>query len=138
MACDETPNSRGYEQAFQHDGSGFASESLIEECQDGYEGGGGLEIVEVVHAEEERDGVEPRGDEADGDGTHDGDGDHFLGAIDFLGEVGGTIEASKGVVGVDQTDDESDPIRRPPSVIHEIGEDEFGILMRWCLRRDGD
>ena len=111
---------------------------MVEECEDGYEGGGGLEVVEVVHAEEEGDGVEPGGDEADGDGTHDGDGDHFLRAVDFLGEVGGAIEAGEGVVGVDETDDESDAVCRPPGVIHEIGKDEFGVLMRWRLRRDGD
>lgn len=111
---------------------------MIEESEDGDEGVCSLEVVEIIHAEEEGDGVEPGGDEADGDGAHDGDGDHFLGLVDFLREVGGAVEAGEGVVGVDETDDEGDAVGRPAGVVDEIGKDELGVLMRGRLRGDGD
>ena len=59
VARDETPDACCYEEAFEDDGCGFATEGLVEECEDGDEGGGRLEVIEVVHAEEEGDGVEP-------------------------------------------------------------------------------
>ena len=107
----QAPDARGYDETLEHDGARFAPQGLIEQCQDGHEGGRGLEIGEVADAEELGDGEEPRRDEAYGDGAHDGDGNHFLGVVDFLGEVGRTVETSKGVIGVDEADDESDPIR---------------------------
>ena len=59
MARDQAPDPCRDEEAFQHDGARFAPEGLVEEGQDGDEGGGRLEVVQVVHAEEEGDGVEP-------------------------------------------------------------------------------
>ena len=50
------------------------------------------------------DGEEPGGCEADGDGAHDGDGDLAFGTLDFFREVGGAVEASEGVVGVNEAD----------------------------------
>ena len=97
-----------------------------------------MEVVKIVHAEEESNGVEPRRDESNGNGAHDGDRNHFLGAVDFLGEVSRTIETSKGIISVDQANDECDPIRRPPSIVHKVSKDKLGILMRWRLRRDCD
>ena len=138
MARDQTPDARRDDQSLQHNGSGRVAERLVEEREDGHEGGGSLEIGQAVHAEEEGDGEEPGGDEADGDGAQDGDGDHFLRAVDFLGEVGRAVEAGEGVVCVDETDDEGDAVGGPAGVVYEIGKDEPGILMRWCLCRDRD
>ena len=136
MASDQTPDARRDDQSLQHDGSGRALERLVEQGQDGYEGGGGLEIGQAVHAEEEADGEEPRGDEANGDGPQDGDGDHFLRAMDFFSKVSRAVEASEGVVGVDESDDEGDPVGGPSGVVDKIGKDKPGILMRWRLCRN--
>lgn len=97
-----------------------------------------MKIAKATHAEEEADGEEPRSDESDGNGTHDGDGNHFLRPLDFLGKVGRAIEASEGVVGVDEPDDKSDPVRRPSGIVHKISKDKLGILMCWRLRGDCD
>ena len=138
MACDEAPDARRDDQGLEHDGAGGALQRLVEEGQEGAAGGGGLEILEAVHAEEEADGEEPGGDEADGDGAHDGDRNHFLRAVDFLGQMGGAVEAGEGVVGVDESDDEGDAVGGPAGVVHKIGKDEPGILMRWRLCRNRD
>ena len=97
-----------------------------------------MEIVKVVHAEEEGNGEEPRGDESNGNGAHDGDGDHSFRAIDLFGKVCSTIEAGEGVICVDQADYESDSILRPAGIVYEIGEDEPRILVRCRLCRDRD
>ena len=140
MASDQTPDARRDDQSLQYNGSGCALERLVEQRQYGYECGGGLEIRKAVHAEEEADGEEPRGDESNGDGAQDGDGDHFLRAMDFLGKVSRAIEASKGVIGVDESDNKGDPVGGPSSIVHKIGKDKPGILMRWrlCRNRDQD
>ena len=69
MAGDQTPDPRRDDQSLQHNGSGCALERLVEQRQDGYECGRGLEIGKAVHAEEEADGEEPRGDESNSDGS---------------------------------------------------------------------
>ena len=140
MASDQTPDARRDDQGLQHNGPGRASEGLIEQGQDGYECGRGLEIRKAVHAEEEADGEEPRGDKSDGDGPQDGDGDHFLRAMDFLGQMSRAVEAGKGIVGVDESDNEGDPVGGPSRVVHKVGKDKSGILMRWrlCRNRDQD
>lgn len=140
MAGDQTPDARRDDQSLQHNGSGRALERLVEQRQDGYERGGGLEIRKAVHAEEEADGEEPRGDEPNRDGSHDGDGDHFLRAMDFLGKVSRAVKASEGVVGIDESDNEGDPVGGPSGVVHKVGKDKPGILMRWrlCRNRDQD
>lgn len=43
------------------------------------------------------------------------------------------IQTGKGPVGIDQTDDKSDAIRRPSGIIHKVGEDELGTLVRRSL-----
>ena len=60
--------------------------------------------------------------------------------MDFLGKVGRAIEASKGVVGVDESDNEGDPIGGPSGIVHKVSKDKPGILMRWrlCRNRDED
>ena len=138
MAGDQTPDPCRYDQTLKHNGSSFAPEGLVEQRQNRYKGGGGLKIRKAVHAEEEADGEKPRGDESNGDGAQDGDGNHFLRTMNFLGKVSGTIEASKGVVGVDQSDNESDPVGGPSSIVHKVGKDKLGILMRWRLCRYRD
>ena len=52
--------------------------------------------------------------------------------------MGGAVEAGEGVVGVDETDDEGDAVCRPAGVVYEVCKDEFGVLVRWRLRGDGD
>ena len=140
MAGDQTPDPRRDDQSLQHNGSGRAPEGLVEQRQDGDECGGGLEIRKAVHAEEEADGEEPRGDESNGDGTQYGDGNHFLWAMDLLGKVSRAIEASEGVVGIDESDNEGDPVGGPSGIVHKVGKDKSGILMRWrlCGNRDQD
>ena len=138
MTGDQAPDSCRYEQTLQHNGSSFASESLIEKCQYRYKCEGGLEVCKAGHAEEQADGVEPRGNESNGNSTHDSDRDHFFGAMNFLGKVSGTIKASKGVIGIDQPDNESNAICGPSSIVHKISKDKLGILMRWRLRGDND
>ena len=138
VASDQAPDARGDEEGLEDDGARFALEGLVEEGEDGDEGGGGLEVGEGAHAEEEADGVEPGGDEADGHGAHDGDRDHFLGTVDFFRQVGGAVEAGEGVIGIDEADDEGDAVGRPACVVHEVGKDEFGVLMGGCLGGDYD
>ena len=138
MASNQTPDARRDDQSLQHNGSGRAPERLVEQRQDGHECGRGLEIRKAVHAEEETDGEEPRGDESDGDGSQDGDRDHFLRAMDFLGEVSRAVETGKGVVGVDESDNEGDPVGGPSGVVHKVGKDKPGILMGWSLCRNRD
>ena len=136
MAGDQTPDARRDDQGLQHNGSGRALERLVEQRQDGYECGGGLEIRKAVHAKEEADGEEPRGDESNSDGSQDSDGDHFLRAMDFLRKVGRAVEASKGVVSVDEPDNEGDPVGGPSGVVHKIGKDKPGILILLRLCRN--
>lgn len=102
----------------------------MKELEDRDKSRGGEQGVQVIEAEEHGDGVEPGGDEADGDGAHDGDGDHFLRAVDLFRQMGCAVETSKGPVGVDQADDKGDAVRRPSRVVDEVGEDEFGVLVR--------
>lgn len=106
MARDEAPDARGHEEGLEDDGAGRAVQGLVEEGEDGDEGGGGREVGEVGHAEEEGDAVGPGGEEAGGDGAHDGDGDLAFGVVDFFGKVGGAVEACEGVVCVYEADDE--------------------------------
>ena len=58
--------------------------------------------------------------------------------MDFLGEVSRAVEASKGVVGVDEPDNEGDTILGPSGIVDKICKDKLGILMRWGLGRDYD
>ena len=48
------------------------------------------------------------------------------------------VEASKGVIGVDQPDNEGDTILGPSGVVDKGSEDELGILMSGGLGRDYD
>ena len=100
----QAPNARRNEQRLQDNRSGGAAERLFEQSEDGYERRRRSELVERTYTEELRDGKEPGGDEADGDGTHDGDGDLAFGAVNFFGKVSGTVEAGEGIVGVYQAD----------------------------------
>lgn len=104
MRSDQAPDPRRDENGLEDDGAGFGTQRLVVEGEDGDQGRGAAEVGEIVHTEEEGDGVDPGGDEADGDGAHDCDGDLAFGAADFFGEVGGAVEAGEGVVGVDEAD----------------------------------
>ncbi len=101
MARNQTSNTSGHDQAFQNNCSSFGAQSLIEKCEDRNAGDVAEETVEVLHAEEHGDGVEPGGYEADGYGSHDGDWDHFLWPMNFFSEMGGAVEAGKSVICVD-------------------------------------
>ena len=101
MTCNHAPNSGSHDQTFQCNSSSFGAQGLIEEGEDGDASHVAKETLEILHAEEHGDGVEPGRRESYSYRTHDGNGDHFLGAMDFLGEMGGTVEAGECPVGVD-------------------------------------
>lgn len=115
------------------------------------------DAVEIVDAEKHGDGIEPGSHEADGDGPQDGDGDHLLRARDFLGHVGGAIQAGKGPVRVDQADDKcchslgfilhppvaarkglTDPVLFPSRVVDKVSKHEASGFMARRFGGDGD
>ncbi|KAL2384445.1 hypothetical protein RJZ90_001925 [Blastomyces dermatitidis] len=126
------------DQGFQGDGAGFAVQGLVEELEDGDAGRRADECLEVTQAEEHGHAVEPGGGEADGDGAADGNGDGALRARDLLGKVGGRVKTGEDPIGVDEADDEGDAVGFPACVVDEGGKDEFGVLVRGGLGRDGD
>lgn len=107
MTRNQASNPSGHDQTLQNNSTSFSTQSLIEESKNGHAGGIFKKAIEILHAEEHGNGVEPGGHKANGYGSHDRDGNHFFGAMDFFGEMCGTVEAGKGVVGIDQAHDES-------------------------------
>lgn len=138
MTRDLAANARGNNHTLEDDGAGLTAQGLVEQLEDRHVSRGGEEGVQVIETEEHADGVEPSGDEADGDGAHDGDGDHAFGAVDLFGHVGGAIQTGKGPVGVDEADDEGDAVGGPARVVDEVGEDEFGGLVGGGFGGDDD
>lgn len=59
MRRDKTPEARRDEHGLQHDGARPGSQRLIVQSEDGYQRVRAAEVAQVVHAEEEGDGVEP-------------------------------------------------------------------------------
>jgi len=106
MATDQTSHARRHDQRLEHDRPGGTAQGLMEELEDGDEGGGAEQGLEIGNGEEDGYAEGPGGKEADKDGAEDGDGDGAGGVGDFFGEVGGAVEAGEGVVGVDEAYDE--------------------------------
>lgn len=138
MTRNLTSNARRNDHTLEHNRAGLATQRLVEELENRHIGRGGEESVQIIEAEEHADGIEPSGDEADGDGAHDGDGNHFLGPMNLFGHVGGAVETGKGPVGVDEADDEGDAVGGPAGVVDEVGEDEFGVLVGGGFGGDDD
>lgn len=101
MAADQAPHPRRHDERLEDDRPGGAAQGLVEELEDGDEGGGAEEGLEVGDGEEDGDAEGPGGEEADEDGAEDGDGDGACGVGDFFGEVARAVEAGEGVVRVD-------------------------------------
>lgn len=59
MRRDKTPEARRDEHGLQHDSASLGSQRLIVKSEDGYQCVRAAEVAQVVHAEEEGDGVEP-------------------------------------------------------------------------------
>lgn len=104
MATHQTAHARSHDQRLEHDRSGPRIQGLVEEFEDGDQGGGVEEGIEVGDGEEDGDAEGPGGEEADGDGAEDGYGDGAVRGGDFFAEVGRAVEAGEGVVGVDEAD----------------------------------
>ncbi len=138
VTCNLAADTGGDDQRFQHDRSGFRLEGLIVKLEDGDQGESGEQTVEVLHAEEHGNGVEPGGREADRHGAHDRDGDHLLWPRHLLGHVGGGVKAGKGPIGIDQSDDEGNAVLAPPGIVHKVSENKPGLLMGRCFGRHGD
>ena len=138
MAGGEASHSGGNDESLEHDGTGAVLEGLLEECEHGDASGRGEELVQVSHAEEHGDGVEPGGDEANDNSSHDSERDGSLWARDLLCEMRGAVETGEGPVSVDEADDESDSVLFPAGVVDEGREDELRILVCVCCCRNGD
>ena len=138
MARNLAPNTGGNDHALEDNSAGFVGKCLEEKLQDRNSGQGVEQAIEVLHAKEHGDGVEPGGDETDCHSAHDGDGNHLFGSGNLFGHVGSAIQAGKSPIGIDQTNDESDAVRFPAGVVDKVGKDELGILVCRGPGRDDD
>ena len=137
VGSDQAAYAGSDDQALEDDRTAPVRQGLVEELEDGDERGRVEEAVEILHAEEHGDGVEPGRDETDGHRAHDGDGYHLFRAGDLLCHVGCAIQASECPVCVDQADNEGDPVGRPAGIVDEVCEHELGFLVGWGLCRNG-
>lgn len=139
MGCDQAAQPRGDDERLEHDGAGPVAEGLVEDFEDGDESRGREDVCKVADdGEEHGHAEEPARYEADTDCAHDGYWDHFLRAMDFLGQMGGAVEAGKAPVCVDEADDEGDTALLPARVVDEGCEDEFGMLVGGRHGRNSD
>ena len=129
MAGNQTSDAGDNDENLEHNGTSLVAKRLVEELQDWYLGQGREELVEVVHAEEHGDGIEPGSHKSDGYRSHDRDGNHLLRAMNLLSHMSGTVKTSKGPIGIDKTDDERDAVLLPARVVDEVGKDKLSCLM---------
>ena len=139
MARNQTPKSRRNDQCFENNRAGLVSRCFVKYFQDGHEGSCTQDIREIAHnGEEHGHAEEPTRYESNTHSPHDGNGHHFLGTMDFLGEVGGAVEARERPICIDEADDEGYAALLPARVVDEGCEDEFCVLVGGRDCGDGD